>query len=57
MAEFCLDCLIRISKSNYTEKDFTLSKYLDLCEGCGEMKKVVIGKKLNRSAIFKFNRY
>lgn len=57
MAEFCLDCLNRISKTNYTEKDFALSKYLELCEGCGEMKKVVTGKKLNWSDIFKFNRY
>ncbi len=42
MAEFCLDCLNRINKSKDGEEEFVLSKDLDLCEGCGEWKHVVI---------------
>lgn len=42
MAEFCLDCLNRLEKKQYTEKDIVLSEELDLCEGCGKWKRVVI---------------
>ena len=41
MAEFCLDCWNKIYGKNYTEKDYVLSRDLDLCEGCGEFKRVI----------------
>ncbi len=41
MAEFCLECLRELDEINYKEKDFIISKDLDLCEGCGEWKHVV----------------
>ena len=42
MAEFCLDCFNKINETNYEEKNIILSDYLDLCEECGEWKRVVI---------------
>ncbi len=42
MAEFCVDCWNELNGSNNTEKDFILSENLDLCEGCGELKNVII---------------
>jgi flavoprotein len=41
MAEFCLPCLNKLDKLSLKEKDVKLSKELDLCEGCGEWKRVV----------------
>ena len=45
MAEFCLDCFNKRNDTNYTKKDFIISKDLGLCEGCGELKQVVIAKR------------
>ena len=42
MAEFCLDCLREMDGRNYDEADFVLSDDLDLCEGCGQWKHVVV---------------
>ncbi len=42
MAEYCLDCWNKINESEDSEKDFILSEDLDLCEGCGEWKPVII---------------
>ena len=42
MAEFCLDCWNKLSKRNFTEKEYVLSKELDLCEECGQWKPVII---------------
>ena len=42
MAEFCLDCLNKMDGTHYTKWDVKLSWGVDLCEGCGEMKRVVI---------------
>lgn len=42
MAEFCLDCWNKLSNKNFTEKDYVLSRELDLCEECGEWKPVII---------------
>ena len=47
MAEFCEECWKKI---NYIKDDsirFVLSKELDLCEECGEYKRVVV--KVRRS--------
>lgn len=41
MAEFCLDCLNKISETNYKRYQVKLFKDLDLCEECGEYKRCV----------------
>ena len=41
MAEFCKDCFVKICGGS--EKEIAaLSDELDLCEGCGEYKHVVV---------------
>ena len=47
MAEFCLDCLNRMNQTNDGEKMYVISKHLELCEGCGKLKQVVIMKRQN----------
>lgn len=46
MAEFCLDCFNKLCLPEgwhkRSEQDVTLSNELELCEGCGEYKLVVI---------------
>ena len=42
MSEFCLDCLNKISETNYPKSKFIISKDLDFCEECGEWTHVVI---------------
>ena len=46
MAEFCLDCYNKYClPEGYkprTKKQVVLDRELDLCEGCGEMKRTVI---------------
>ena len=45
MAEFCVDCYNHMNGTNDSPKKFVLSDELDLCEGCGEWKRVVIAYK------------
>lgn len=45
MAEFCLKCWSRINRAHYTERDYVLSRDLDLCEGCGEFCRVVVRER------------
>ena len=47
MAAFCSDCLNRMNKTNKSEKQYIISKHTELCEGCGELKRVVIAKRGN----------
>lgn len=42
MAEFCPNCWNRLHGTNESEKKFILSKEPELCEGCGEQKRIVI---------------
>lgn len=42
MAEFCLDCFNKMEKANLKKRHVVLSSEEDLCEGCGEYKKVVM---------------
>ena len=46
MAEFCLECYNKYClPGGYkprTKKQVVLGRELDLCEGCGEMKRTVI---------------
>ena len=41
MAEFCLKCLQKF-EPNANEDNTTLSEYLDWCEGCAELRQVVV---------------
>lgn len=45
MAEFCLDCLNKYSEKKATEKEYVLSWGVDLCEECGEWKRVVVRRR------------
>jgi len=42
MAEFCLDCLNKINETHDRKWRYILSWGKDLCEECGEYKRVVI---------------
>lgn len=57
MAEFCLECWNRLHHTQETSQEVTLTNYLDLCEGCGEMKQVVqasswVGKTKKRYVLW-----
>lgn len=45
MAEFCYVCSKKILRGKKSQYDLLISKDLDLCEGCGEYKQVVIRYK------------
>ncbi|MBR3576619.1 MAG: hypothetical protein IKL42_04350 [Clostridia bacterium] len=42
MAEFCLDCWNKINETNDPAIKYIISKDLDLCEGCGPFKHVIV---------------
>ena len=42
MSEICLDCLNKILKTNDAETRYVISRDLDLCEQCGQYKRVVV---------------
>lgn len=44
MAEFCLECWKRMNRDKDDKRKYILSKDLDLCEGCGEWKSVIIAE-------------
>ncbi len=50
MSEICLDCLNKGRKKKEPAIKYILSKELDLCEGCGEMKHVVL---ISRAAYYR----
>lgn len=56
MAEFCMECLNKISETNFKEKDFILSENLEFCEECCKFRHIVIVSKKARysSYLFKF---
>lgn len=55
MAEFCLDCWNKINETCDKKGKYILSKDLDLCEGCGKWKPIIIAKgKISLPFIFKF---
>lgn len=45
MAEFCPDCWNKIMGSDEPASKYIISKELDLCEECGQLKPVIIRKK------------
>lgn len=57
MSEFCVECFNRINKTNDKKYKYIISKYPDLCEGCGEQKPVIVGLRqycyINRFRIIK----
>lgn len=53
MAEFCLDCFNKLEKANLKKRHVKLSSLNELCEGCGEYKKVVIQLRPWAPDIFK----
>ena len=42
MSEFCLECWNKINDTSIRKKDVILSSELDLCEGCGQWKPVIV---------------
>ena len=42
MAEICLDCLNKLSHRKDSPQKYILSDELELCEECGEYKKVIV---------------
>lgn len=42
MAEFCLRCFNEMDNTNYTKRDVHLSLFRELCEGCGDTRRVVV---------------
>jgi len=46
MAEFCLDCWNELMETDDPPEKYVISKDLDLCEDCGELKHVIVRVKL-----------
>ncbi len=42
MAEFCPKCWGELNGVSTRERDYVLSRYPELCEGCGEYKQVIV---------------
>lgn len=42
VAEFCVDCWNKLNETDDPKSCFVLSRELELCEGCGEWKRVVV---------------
>lgn len=45
MAEFCLDCWNKMEHTHYTEREVVLTKGPDLCEGCAQWRRVIVGMR------------
>ena len=46
MAEFCIDCWNQINKTNDSKWRYALPWEKDLCEECGQYKRVIIAERL-----------
>lgn len=46
MAEFCLDCWNKINETNDSQWRYVLTWNKDLCEECGQYKRVIIVERL-----------
>lgn len=46
MAEICLDCWNKMNETNDSPCRYVLSREKDLCEGCGEYKRVIVVERL-----------
>ena len=45
MAEFCLECWNKINEDCDDKRKYILSKDLELCDGCGEWKNVIVAMR------------
>lgn len=46
MSEICLDCWNKLNESNDHPRKYVLSWMPDLCEDCGQMKRVIVRTRL-----------
>lgn len=46
MAEFCLDCWNEINESHDSKWRFVMSWNHELCEECGQLKRVIVSEHL-----------
>ena len=46
MAEFCLDCWNKINETHDSILRYALSWDKDLCEECGQYKRVIVAERL-----------
>ena len=46
MSEICLDCYNKFENTQEKPKKFIMSRKPDLCEACGQYKRVIIRYKL-----------
>ncbi len=44
MAEFCVDCWNKLHGKDYSPYEFDLTWRKELCEGCGEYKRIIVGR-------------
>lgn len=42
LAEFCLDCWNKMTNTDDPPKKYVMSDELDLCEECGQWKRVIV---------------
>lgn len=45
MAEFCIDCWNKINETHEPESNYIISNGQELCEGCGEYKRVIVAER------------
>lgn len=46
MAEFCLDCWNKINETKDAKWRYVISWNKDLCEECGQLKRVIVVERL-----------
>ena len=56
MAEFCKECWKKMNNFNDDSIRYVLSIDLDLCEGCGEYKRVVIDERPSNLLYYLFEK-
>ncbi|MDR0916259.1 MAG: hypothetical protein LBN02_03620 [Oscillospiraceae bacterium] len=50
MAEICVDCMKKSARKNgepFSEREWVISDDADICEWCGEYKRVIIKRREN----------
>ena len=55
MAEFCLECQNKAEGRNKSAAKYILSEDLQICEGCGEWKNVIVAEKQHSYLFFLLN--